>query len=143
MKTLRILSVVFLFFLIMVGCNKEPVPSGDNQKIEDRSVLNGTYTGIFTAKYGSEIKTGSVTLEMKNGYYTCSGDYNTIPAGGSGTFFTKNGRITFYSSGAIGCYFDTGLILSGVYYYSLVGKNLQILKEPLIEISYLYNLEKL
>lgn len=127
----------------MVGCNKEPVPSGDNQKIEDRSVLNGTYTGVFTAKYGSEIKTGPVTLEMKNGYYTCSGDYNTIPAGGSGTFFTKNGRITFYSSGAIGCYFDTGLILSGVYYYSLVGKNLQILKEPLIEMSYLYNLEKL
>ncbi len=128
----------------MVGCNKEPVPSGDDQKIEDRSVLNGTYTGIFTAKYGSEIKTGSVTLEMKNGYYTCSGDYNTIPAGGGGTFYTKKGKITFYSTGAIGAtVFDANLILVGDYYYSLIGKKLIISKERSSDINYEYNLEKL
>jgi len=143
MKTLNFLSFVLIFSLLLVSCNKEPVATGDDQKIEDRSVLNGTYTGIFTAKYGLESKIGPVTLVLKNGNFTCSGDYSTVPAGGSGTFYTKYGRITFYSVGAIGTtVFDNNLILSGVYDYSLIGKKLTISKERSYDMSYEYNLEK-
>jgi len=154
MRTLHSLSIILTFLLLLPSCNKELIVTDDEQKVEDRKILNGTYTGIFTVKYGLEIITNPVTLKFTNGNFTCSGNQNTIPAGGIGTFYTRYGRITFYATYAVGAvgsvdsvdtcpaFFDINLILHGVYDYSLTGNKLLISTARSYTTYYEYNLEK-
>jgi len=117
----------------------------EDLKIEDLKIFDGIYTGTFIVQYSLATKTGPVTLELKDGKYTCSGNYTTIPAGGFGSFLTKSGTITFNGAGAwpaIGSY-DMNTILNGQYNYSLDGKKLTIsaVRNNIVG-HYEYNLEK-
>ena len=55
-------------------------------KIEDvfESVEDGIYSGTFTVRYSNFSQSGTTTLELKDGKFTCTGNSNRIPAGGSG-----------------------------------------------------------
>jgi hypothetical protein len=82
--------------------------------------------GNFAVKYSSLTKTGPVTLELKEGKYTCSRNIDRFPAGGSGTYTSKNGIVTFNDQNAWTADFDGNLILSGQYKYSFNGTKLTI-----------------
>lgn len=144
MRTLHFLSTILTFSLLLFSCNKEATKIEELQ-IEDLKIFDGTYTGTFTVQYSLATKTGPVTLELNDGKYTCSGNYNTILAGGLGTFLTKSGTITFNAMSAwpaVGS-FDAYTILNGQYNYSLDGKKLTIsaVRNNIVG-HYEYNLEK-
>ncbi len=135
------LSAVMTLSLLLFSCNKEVVKIEEPQK-EYQKIVDGTYTGSFTVKYGVEATTAPVTLEFNNGRYACSGKYEEIPAGGSGTFTSKNDTVSFSAIGAWGAVFDGNLILNGKYKYSVDGKKLIISADRLNTCRYEYNVEK-
>ena len=140
MRTLHLLSIITLTILLF-GCNKEAVKIDEQQK-EDLKIFNGTYTGIFTVQYSTTTKTGTVRLELNNGKHTCSGNNDRIPAGGSGTFSTRNGIITFKDNMAWSADFDHNLVLHGEYKYSFDGKKLIISAAKNNVGQYEYKLDK-
>ena len=89
--------------------------------------IEGTYSGTFTVNYsdGTGKSTGATTLELKNGRYTCTGNHNRVPAGGSGTYSISNGKIIFEDENIWTCDFDWNMILKGEYYYTFDGKKLK------------------
>jgi len=89
--------------------------------------IEGTYSGTFTVNYsdGTGKSTGATTLELKNGRYTCTGNHNRVPAGGSGTYSISNGKIIFADEIIWTCDFDHGLILNGECGFTFDGKNLK------------------
>jgi hypothetical protein len=119
------MSIILTFSLLLFSCNEEALETEEQQK-EDPKIFNGTYTGSFTVHYRTLVKTGSVTLELKDGKYSCSGNTNRIPAGGSGKFSSKNGIITFKDQNFWTADFDGNLILTGPYMYIFDGQNLII-----------------
>nr|WP_294894700.1 hypothetical protein [uncultured Pedobacter sp.] len=132
MKTLLSNLIILTISLILLsGCKK------DSFTMEE-----GIYIGNFTVRYNSGIKTGPVTLELKNGEYNCSGNSNRIPAGGSGTYSVENCKVTFNEQHVWTADFDWGLILGGVYNYSFDGENLKISSISNNEASYEYVLKK-
>ena len=124
--TLTIFSIAFL-----MGCDKD-----------DINVEEGTYKGTFTVTYSSGTQTGQTTLELKNGKFSCSGNSNRIPAGGSGTYSFDNGKITFNDENLWTADFDWNLILSGQYDYTFDGKKLKISADKNDVGNYEYDLEK-
>jgi hypothetical protein len=126
MRTLNFLSTILTFSILLFSCNKEAVKIEEEQQIEDLKIFDGTYTGTFIVQYSLSTKTGPVTLELNNGKHICSGNNDRIPAGGSGTFSTKNGKITFIDKMAWSADFDHYLVLNGQYNYSFDGKKLTI-----------------
>ncbi|MBE0650672.1 MAG: hypothetical protein IH595_07500 [Bacteroidales bacterium] len=131
MKTLKLILVTLTMVTLLLGCKK------DNLKIE-----NGTYTGTFTVTYSSGTETGSTTLELKNGKYTCTGNPGRIPAGGSGSYSFDSSKITFNDVNYWTGDFDWNLILNGQYNYTFDGKNLKISADKNNVGHYEYNLEK-
>ncbi|MDR6561556.1 MULTISPECIES: hypothetical protein [unclassified Arcicella] len=79
---------------------------------------------------------------MTNGKFSCSGNSNRIPAGGSGTFSSDNNKITFNDENAWTAEFDWGLILQGTYNYTFDGKKLQMSTDRNGIGNYNYHLEK-
>jgi hypothetical protein len=125
--TLTIFSIAFLS-----GCDKD-----------DLDVKEGTYKGTFTVTYRSGTpQTGQTTLELKDGKYSCSGNSNRIPAGGSGTYSFDNGKITFSDENFWTAEFDWNLILNGQYDYTFNGKKLKISADKNSVGHYEYDLEK-
>ena len=111
---LKLFCLIFLVFAM--SCEKE------NQILEQ-----GKYSGTFKVVYNSDtVKTGAVTLELNAGMYTCSGNKNKIPAGGSGNYSFEKNKIKFIDVGIWTANFDWGLILNGEYNYTFDGKRLKI-----------------
>lgn len=122
---------IFSFALLLTNCQKE-----------DIDLQGGTYAGTFTVTYGSETQTGQTTLELENGNFTCSGNSNRIPAGGSGTYSFDKDKITFNDENLWTADFDWNLILSGEYNYTFDGKKLKIFADKNDVGIYRYDLEK-
>ena len=89
------------------------------------NIKDGVYSGIFTVTYASEKRSGTTTVVLKNGRFTCSGNPDRIPAGGSGSFTTKNDTIIFNDENFWTADFDWNLILSGRYNFIYDGKKLK------------------
>ncbi|MFY7786765.1 MAG: hypothetical protein ACOVQA_02720 [Thermoflexibacteraceae bacterium] len=131
MKTKILLTIFFSIATLLSGCKK------DDLNIED-----GTYKGTFSVIYSSGIKTGQTTLVLMNGKFSCSGNSNRIPAGGSGTFSSDNNKITFNDENFWTTEFDGSLVLTGTYNYTFDGKKLQISRDRNGIRNYNYYLEK-
>lgn len=84
--------------------------------------LKGVYTGTFTVKYSKDPifydqweLSNEVTIEFKNGKFTCSKGTGYIPAGGSGKYEIDGHKITFNDENGWWTNFDGNLILDGEY----------------------------
>ena len=117
MKHKFLIFTVLSFSLLFMSCNK------DNS---DTTISEGKYKGTFTVTYNSGKQSGRTTLVLENGRFSCSGNPDRIPAGGSGTYSIDNGKITFVDENMWTADFDWGLILQGQYDYQFDGRNLKI-----------------
>jgi len=131
MKTNFLIVTAFSLATLLWGCKK------DNLTIKD-----GTYKGIFTVTYSSGTETGQTTVELKNGKFSCLGNSNRIPAGGSGTFLTDNNKIIFNDENVWTADFDWNLILNDTYDYAFDGEKLIISADKNNVGNYKYELEK-
>ena len=131
MRTNLLLATFFSITTLFLSCKK------DAMEIKD-----GTYKGTFTVTYSTGTQNGQTTLEMRNGKFSCSGNTNRIPAGGSGTFSSDNKKITFNDENAWTADFDWNLILSGKYDYTFDGKNFILSADKNGVENYKYELEK-
>ena len=117
MKHKFLIFTVLSLPLLFMSCNK------DNS---DTPVSEGKYKGTFTVTYNSGKQSGRTTLVLENGKYSCTGNSDRIPAGGSGTYSFDNGKITFAEENMWTADFDWNLILEGQYEYQCNGRNLKI-----------------
>lgn len=131
MKAKILIAIVFSLATIFSSCKKD-----------DLDIKDGTYKGTFSVTYRSGIQTGQTTLELMNGKFSCSGNSNRIPAGGSGTFSSDNNKITFNDENFWTAEFDGGLVLNGTYNFTFDGKKLNISADRNGIGKYSYNLEK-
>lgn len=131
MATKYLIASIFFTATFLSACKK------DNLSIQE-----GTYKGIFTVTYNSVKESGKTTLELKNGRFSCSGNPNRIPAGGSGTFSYDENTITFNDENAWTADFDWNLILNGKYYYTFDGKKLIFSSDKNNMGNYKYDLKK-
>ena len=131
MRTTKFIAAILSITTLLCSCKKE-----------DIEIKDGTYTGTFTVTYLSNTQSGQTTLELKNGKFSCTGNSNRIPAGGSGTVSSYNSQITFNDEKAWTADFDWNLILSGKYDYTFDGKKLIISADKNSVGNYKYDLEK-
>lgn len=131
MRKIYLTFTIFFFAIFLSNCEKE-----------DLEIKEGTYHGTFTVTYDSGTQTGQTTLVLNNGRYTCSGNSNRIPAGGSGTYSFDKDKITFNDENFWTADFDWNLILSGEYNFSFDGKKLQIFADKNEVGYYDYEIEK-
>ncbi|SKB83233.1 hypothetical protein SAMN05660841_02576 [Sphingobacterium nematocida] len=115
MKKITHLSTICLIALFLFSCKK------DNLQIKE-----GSYKGTFTVIYSSGTHSGSTTVELKNGRFSCAGNSNKIPAGASGSYTIDKNVITFSDENPHTAEFDWGLILNGRYDYTFDGTNLNL-----------------
>ena len=133
MKHKFLIFTVLSLSLLFMSCNK------DNS---GTTISEGKYKGTFTVTYNSGKQSGRTTLVLENGKYSCTGNSNRIPAGGSGTYSFDNGKITFTDENMWTCDFDWNLILEGQYDYQCNGRNLKISADKNDVGHYEYNLVK-
>lgn len=141
MRALHFFPIILTFSLLLFSCNKEGHNTDDTKEVVQK-IPDGSFTGSFTVQYRSLTKTGSITLELRNGNYTCSGNYDRIPAGGSGAFSIETGKIRFIDKNVWTADFDWNLILNGQYNYTFDGNKLTISAEKNNVGQYVYNLQK-
>ena len=95
--------------------------------------MEGIYSGTFTVRYISDVpewwywdfESGETTLELKNGKYTCEGNPDRIPVGGSGNYSINHQKIIFEDENFWTADFDWNLILNGEYEYTFDGRRLK------------------
>ena len=133
MKHKFLIFTVLSLPLFFMSCNK------DNS---DTTISEGKYKGTFTVTYNSGKQSGRTTLVLENGKYSCTGNSDRIPAGGSGTYSLDNGKITFAEENMWTADFDWNLILEGQYDYQCNGRNLKIFADKNGVGHYEYNLVK-
>ncbi|MDP4710834.1 MAG: hypothetical protein NWS63_06540 [Saprospiraceae bacterium] len=131
MKPIQLIASVFSVAVLIAGCNKDEL-----------DIMDGTYKGTFTVTYDSGTQTGPTTLDLQDGKFSCQGNPNRIPAGGSGTFFSDKSKITFQDENVWTADFDWNLILSGQYSYTFDGRKLKIFADKNKVGYYEYDLEK-
>ena len=131
MKTFKLTLLVLTIIALMAGHKK------NTKKMEE-----GTYRGRFKVVYPTGTRSGKTTLELQNSKYTCKGNANRIPAGGSGAYSINSAKVTFYDENIWTADFDWHLILNGEYDYSFDGKNLKISAHKNGVGYYEYNLTK-
>jgi hypothetical protein len=131
MKAMKLALAVLSMVVLLTSCKK------DNKNIEE-----GTYTGTFKVTYSSGTKTGAVTVELNNSNYSCTGNPDRIPAGGSGSYSIEKKKITFEDRNYWTADFDGNLILDGEYDYTFDGKKLKISANKNSVGYYEYDLEK-
>lgn len=119
----------FLFF----SCDKN----------NNDEIMEGTYKGTFSATYksGGDVQKGQTTIVLKDGTFSCTGNANRIPAGGSGTYKVSGSTITFDDANSWTADFNFDLVLDSSYSYSVDGRVLLIRKETASGI-YQYSMEK-
>lgn len=114
---MKFFGIVFFIsgVFTLAGCDKQ------RMKTEE-----GTYTGTFTVTYENGVKSGTTTLKLKDGKFSCQGNPDRIPAGGSGTYQIKGNTVEFTDINFWTADFDWNLILNGNYEYSFDGKKMVI-----------------
>ena len=146
--TVATLCIVCALFFMVSGCGKSFFEGdGEEPKTLQGKIVEGKYSGTFTVKYFVDMPTswdagsGKVTLELKKGKFSCTANPNRVPAGGSGSYSIRNGKIIFEEAHFWTADFDWGLILSGEYKYTVNGKKLKISKK-FDHAHYEYDLKK-
>ena len=143
MNTIFRIGIIGLFTLLFFSCDKREETIKPIEEIEE-----GVYSGVFTVTYFVGIpeswdrESGTATLELKDGRYTCTGNPNRVPAGGSGSYTISNGKITFNAEGGWTADFDWNLILMGEYDYTFDGKRFVISADKNEVGNYKYDLTK-
>jgi hypothetical protein len=112
---MKITAIIVLTAWVTLSCNKAPLP-------------NGAYSGRFIVDYGSGVQEGPFKLEIKDNTYSCSGNENRIPPGGSGTFSVGQNEIVFQDENMWTADFDWNLILNGSYTLAQKGDTLSLTK---------------
>jgi hypothetical protein len=128
----KVYILIFLISISILSC----------KKAKNLPLIDGTYTGTFKVIYTSGTQTGITKITFGEGIYSCLGNGNFIPAGGSGIYIQEENKITFKDSNFWTANFDWNLILSGSYDYSFNGENLKIYIKRSSNIYYEYNLVK-
>ena len=153
MQRLFLMIIPALICGLVFTCCGSKVATNDNTKTEKMSkkasipIMEGKYSGTFTVKYFVEMPStwgtgsGKTTIELKNGKFTCTGNPNRVPAGGSGSYSISDGKIKFEDENFWSADFDWGLILSGKYDYTFDGKKLKI-SAKYENAHYEYDLER-
>lgn len=131
MKKLSVPLILLTVALGLFSCDKDKP-----------SKPRGSYTGTFTATYPSGTQLGSTSLELKNGKFSCSGNTDRIPAGGSGTYSIDDDKIIFHDENAWTTDFDGNLILNGQYDYTINGDRFNFSKSSASAVRYSYDLER-
>lgn len=131
MRKITLLFTILSAALLFSGC----------EKFNCHEMEEGSYTGTFKVTYGSEVKTGTTTVKLKDSEYTCSASADRYPAGGSGTYKMKKGKITFNDKNSWTSDFDGNLILRGEYEYERDGNKLRIWSDNSVG-QYEYDLKK-
>ena len=127
--------------MVFTSCGSDKAMLADDE-------IDGTYSGTFTVKYFVEMPaswgkgSGTTTLELKDGKYTCTGNPNRIPAGGSGNYSIKGNKIIFEEIHFWTADFDGNLILQGEYDFTFNGKRLKISANKNGVGNYEYDLKK-
>jgi len=145
-RTVFMIIPILICGIVFTDCGKSEFENKSDDLIE---IEDGTYSGTFTVKYNYLVDlhsfSATTTLELKNGKYTCTGNSNRIPAGGSGNYSVNDSTIIFSDMNYWTCEFDHNLILNGEYYYIFDGKRLKFSKERCEEYvvnNYEYDLER-
>jgi hypothetical protein len=112
---LKILFIA-IFLLPILSCKKE----------QNQNLVDGTYTGTFTAIQNSVTRTGNTTITFENGNYICNGGSNGVPQFGSGEFSNNNKIVTFYDQNARDTFLVYDLVLGGEYNYRFNREKLKI-----------------
>jgi hypothetical protein len=141
MKAINFLPIILTSMLLLFSCNKEAMEPHESEPAY-QSISDGTYVGTFSVQYSLLTKTAPVTIVIDKGKYSCTGNSDRIPAGGSGAFSNDNKTITFVDVNFWTCEFDWNLILSGTYIYISDGNKLLISITRNNFITYTYTLEK-
>ena len=131
MKHKILIFSIFIIALLSVGCNKP-----------NKSIIEGKFKGKFNVTYKSGKQSGKTTLILLNGKFSCSGNSDRIPAGGSGIYSFDDKTITFSDENIWTADFDWNLILNGQYDYQFDGKNLIIYADKNDVGHYEYRLVK-
>ncbi len=129
--------LIFLTLLIAVSfysCEKSETQAVDLNTNEDSSFI-GTFETM-----NSENLSGTVILNISNGYYECL--TNLSYGHGAGKLKINETRINFIDTlfFAIPAMYEPSYVLSGEHYYKFDGENLKIWKEKNIG-SIEYNLK--
>ena len=132
MSTKLLTGAIFTLVILLSSCQKD----------DSSIIMDGTYKGTFTVTYSSGTQSGQTSLELKDGKFSCSGNSNRIPAGGSGTFSSDNKKIAFNDENVWTADFDWNLILSGQYDYTFDEKKLMLSADKNGVGNYKYDLEK-
>ncbi|WP_270089466.1 hypothetical protein [Sphingobacterium sp. SYP-B4668] len=133
---MKVITTMFLFLaFVLSSCSKE--------KIELKH-LDSDYAGAFTVYYKDQDKTmkGEVTLRLKDGHFSCSGNPNRFPAGGSGTNHIEEQQIIFEDTNFWTTDFDGALIMNGTFNFNKKGDNLTLKRPSINENTYTYDLKK-
>ncbi|OKS86623.1 hypothetical protein [Mucilaginibacter polytrichastri] len=120
---------------------------GSCKKSELKSLkLNGTYSGQFSTRNNPLTNSiveslHSVTVKFSGSNYQSTANPDYMPAGGQGSFLTKNDEITFRDTTVHTANFDANLVLNGTYNYSTKGDSLLIVKQ-INYVFYTYKLKR-
>jgi len=109
----------------VIFINGEQVYCHNGKEDVDDKSIEGFYTGTFTVKYRDIVSSGTTVLELKDGRFINTGNYNRVPAGGSGTYSINNDKIIFNDENIWTANFDWNLILNGEYDYTFDGNRLK------------------
>lgn len=125
-----------LIMMLLLSCNKKDV----NVNLNPASDLafNGTFRTI-----NSENISGTVTLQISNGYYNCS---TSLPYGkGAGKIEIQGSTIHFIDTlfFPIPAIYGPSYVLSGQHQYQFDGKNLKIWRAKNVgSVAYNLNIDK-
>lgn len=129
-------SILLLTTIILFSCDNDDV----NLQLNPESDLS--FTGTFKT-INSEDLSGTVTLQIANGYYKCS---TNLPFGqGAGKIEIQESTINFIDTlfFPIPAIYEPSYVLSGQHQYKFDGDNLKIWRAKNVgEIEYNLNLKK-
>ena len=131
-----------MIFSAVICTNCGFLTSMIQQGMTDDLEIEGIYSGTFTVTYNFAKRTGTTTLKLENGKFTCAGNLDRIPAGGSGNYSINHDKIVFSDKNFWSADFDWNLILKGEYEYTFDGKRLKISANKNNVGYYEYDLEK-
>jgi len=127
-------NYLYLIILYIAACTVSACEK-NNLTVEE-----GIFKGTFTYDDGKIKRIGTTTLTLKDGKFTCEGNEENLPAGGSGNYSFDENKITFIDLNVWKAIYDWNLILNGQYDYSYDGKNLKLTPSVSAETTHEYNL---
>ena len=132
MKKLYFFST--LMFILLTSCKEETINPAN---------LHGNYRGVFIATDHSIPNqwTGPVNLTLHETGFNCEGNPNLVPAGGTGNYVIKDGKLVFNELGIWKGNINKLMVLTGSFEYEYNGAVLTLTRRD-GDIELIYELEK-